>query len=72
MPIPEVKIAYRVRYQVTGYTKEFETEPYQLEEALVQKQDIAGFEGVHTVYLLPVHDDVVATTDAIVEDEENS
>jgi hypothetical protein len=56
MPIPEIDIHYKVRYRVSGYEQEFETEAYSTYEvASEHRQDIAGYEGVHNVYLVPIH-----------------
>lgn len=57
MTIPEVNVLYKIRYKVTGYDKEFETAAYSESEVDSQKADIAGYEGVHSVYTVPVHGD---------------
>jgi hypothetical protein len=56
MPIPDINEHYKVRYRIEGHEKEFETEAYpSYELADEHRRDIKGFEGVHSVYLFPVH-----------------
>jgi hypothetical protein len=55
--IPEIKLNYKIRYKITGFEKEFETAVYSETEVDAQKADIAGYEGVHSVYTIPVHAD---------------
>jgi hypothetical protein len=70
MPIPEINIHYKVRYHIEGYEKEFETPAYPTYEvASEQRNDIAGYEGVYDVYLVPVHDDTAEMSDLLIEDE---
>jgi hypothetical protein len=66
MSIPEVKIAYRVRYRVFGSEQEFETEPLTCEkEAAQRKQAINEDPETYGVYLLPVHDEASEVSEEI-------
>lgn len=68
MPIPEINIHYKVRYRIKGYEKEFETPAYPAYEvASEHRNDIAGYEGVYDVYLVPVHDETSEITSDKVE-----
>lgn len=53
---------FRVKYKIQMFGDvEYETEPYSEDEARSHADDIRGFEGVHSVYLVPVKDQDQAT-----------
>jgi len=45
---------YYVRYEVEGFDGEQQAGPYSADEVESQRQDIAGFEGVFNVRVIPV------------------
>jgi hypothetical protein len=49
---------YKVKYEVEGYDKEYETEAYETWElAESHRLDIKGYDGVKWAYLYSVEDD---------------
>jgi hypothetical protein len=56
MSIPEIQVHYKVRYKIKGFEGEKETKAYDSYElADEHRLDIKSYDGVHSVYLLPVH-----------------
>lgn len=48
---------FNINYKIKTYEEQFSAGPYSFEEALYQKTDIAGFEGVYDVEIVPVKEE---------------
>jgi len=47
---------YLIKYEVEGYDGTYQAGPYSESEVESQKADIAGYEGVFNVQVVPVSD----------------
>jgi len=49
---------FKVTYKVKSFEQEFSAGPYKsFEEAVYQKNDIVGFEGVYDAEIVPVNEE---------------
>lgn len=44
---------YVISYRIAGYADIFKAGPYEADQVEAQRADIAAYEGVHDVYVLP-------------------